>query len=127
MQMLVHFELLYLVVVQKLFISIVLMLNTFLRKLKNLLDIKTSRQTFFKNNQTILYCVDIFALDLLILCLLVKLYFTDMFSPYDFKTNDVIILSYFKDEWNGQNKLDSSNKTSIKWNQWDWKFFEPIK
>ena len=71
--------------------------------------------------------MDIFALDLLILCLLVKLYFTDMFSPYDFKTNDVIILSYFKDEWNGQNKLDSSNKTSIKWNQWDWKFFEPIK
>ena len=26
--------------------------------------------------------------------------FTNMFSPYDFKKNDNIILSYFKDEWN---------------------------
>ena len=26
--------------------------------------------------------------------------FTSMFSPYDFKKNDGIILSYFKDEWN---------------------------
>ena len=26
--------------------------------------------------------------------------FTSMFSPYDFKKNDNIILSYFKDEWN---------------------------
>ena len=26
--------------------------------------------------------------------------FTSMFSPYDFKINDNIILSYFKDEWN---------------------------
>ena len=26
--------------------------------------------------------------------------FTSLFSPYDFKKNDDIILSYFKDEWN---------------------------
>ena len=26
--------------------------------------------------------------------------FMSMFSPYDFKKNDNIILSYFKDEWN---------------------------
>ena len=26
--------------------------------------------------------------------------FTNLFSPYDFKTNDDIIVSYFKDEWN---------------------------
>ena len=26
--------------------------------------------------------------------------FTNMFSPYDFKKNDNIILSYFKDGWN---------------------------
>ena len=26
--------------------------------------------------------------------------FTSLFSPYDFKKNDNIILSYFKDEWN---------------------------
>ena len=25
--------------------------------------------------------------------------FTSMFSPYDFKKNDYIILSYFKDGW----------------------------
>ena len=25
---------------------------------------------------------------------------TSMFSPYDFEKNDIIILSYFKDEWN---------------------------
>ena len=38
--------------------------------------------------------------------------FTNMFSPHNFKKNDDIILSYFKDEWkqfywnNWQNKLD---------------------
>ena len=26
--------------------------------------------------------------------------FTSLFSPYDFKKNDNVILSYFKDEWN---------------------------
>ena len=26
--------------------------------------------------------------------------FSSMFSPYDFKKNDNIILSYFKGEWN---------------------------
>ena len=26
--------------------------------------------------------------------------FISLFSPYDFKRNDNIILSYFKDEWN---------------------------
>ena len=26
--------------------------------------------------------------------------FTSLFSPYDFKKNEDIILSYFKDEWN---------------------------
>ena len=37
----------------KLFISIVLVLNMFLKKLKNLSEIKTSKQTFFEYNQTI--------------------------------------------------------------------------
>ena len=32
--------------------------------------------------------------------------FTSMFSPYDFKKNDDIILCYFKDGCNQQNKLD---------------------
>ena len=25
--------------------------------------------------------------------------YTNLFSPYDFKKNDVIILTYFKNEW----------------------------
>ena len=37
----------------KLFISIVSVLNMFLKKLKNLTEIKTSKQTFFEYNQTI--------------------------------------------------------------------------
>ena len=40
--------------------------------------------------------------------------FTSMFSPYDFEKNGSIILSYFKDEWNWQNKLDWSNEIQIK-------------
>ena len=37
----------------KLFISIVLVLNIFLKKLKNLLEIKTQKQIFFEYKQTI--------------------------------------------------------------------------
>ena len=37
-----------------------------------------------------------------------------MFSPYDFKKNDSIILSYFKDEWNKQNKLARTDKLLTK-------------
>ena len=37
----------------KLFISIVSVLNMFLKKLKNLSEIKTSKQAFFEYNQTI--------------------------------------------------------------------------
>ena len=47
--------------------------------------------------------------------------FTSFFSPYDFEKNDSIILSYFKDEWNWQKKLDWSNKIQTKWNKEDWK------
>ena len=36
--------------------------------------------------------------------------FTSLFSPYDFEKNDSIILSYFKDEWNWENKLNWLNK-----------------
>ena len=45
--------------------------------------------------------------------------FTNLFSPYDFERNDSIILSYFKDEWNWQNKRDCSEKIQIKWNKQD--------
>ena len=43
--------------------------------------------------------------------------YTSLFSPYDFKKKDDIILSYFKDEWkqfyrkNWQNKLDWTDKS----------------
>ena len=53
MQMLVHIRLFYFVEKMKLFISIVLELNIFLKKLKNLLEIKTSKQTFLEYKQTI--------------------------------------------------------------------------
>ena len=69
MQMLVLIGLFYFVKEVKLFISIVLVLNTFLKKSKNLSGIKTLKFTFFEYKQTIQQCVVNFALDLLILCL----------------------------------------------------------
>ena len=49
--------------------------------------------------------------------------FTSMFSPNDFKKNDSIILTYFKDEWNWQNKLVRTEKNSANWNNGNWKLF----
>ena len=40
--------------------------------------------------------------------------YKDLFSPHDFNKNDVIILSYFKNEWNSQNKLVRTDKISTK-------------
>ena len=36
--------------------------------------------------------------------------FTSMFSPHDIEKNGSIILIYFKDQWNCQNKFDWSNE-----------------
>ena len=36
-----------------------------------------------------------------------------MFFPYDFKKYDDIILTYFKDEWNQQNKLVRTDKIRL--------------
>ena len=36
--------------------------------------------------------------------------FTSLFSPHDFDKNDHIVLSYFKNERNWQNKLARPNK-----------------
>ena len=99
----------------KLFISIVLVLNAFLKKLKNSLEIKASKDISFEYKQ-VFQCVDTFALDSMILCLVVKNLlilaacfmfggkkltdFFSFFSPYDFEKNDNIILSYLKDELN---------------------------
>ena len=56
--------------------------------------------------------MDTYVLDLLILCLKEKHWteYRNLFSPYDFKNNDNIILSYFKNEWN---KLNWTNKIII--------------
>ena len=51
--------------------------------------------------------------------------FTALFSPYDFDKNDNIILRYFKDGWNWQNKVVRPNKISTKLNNWNWKLFLP--
>ena len=48
-----HTGLLYFVTEMKLFLSIVLMLNIFLKKLKNLSGIKTLKQTSFEYKETI--------------------------------------------------------------------------
>ena len=40
--------------------------------------------------------------------------FTSMFSLYNFDKNGNIILSYFKDGWNWQNNLDSTDKNQTK-------------
>ena len=40
--------------------------------------------------------------------------FMSIFSPYDFKKNDSTTLSYFKDEWNWQSKLDWSDTNQAK-------------
>ena len=53
--------------------EIVLVLNMFLKKLKNLLKIKTSKLTFLEYNQVIQQRVDTFELDSLILSLLAKI------------------------------------------------------
>ena len=62
----------------------------FLKKSKDLLDIKTQKQTYLDYRHMIQLCVVIFASNLLILCLQV-----DVFT-LDFKKNDKTILNYFK-------------------------------
>ena len=46
-----------------------LKLNMFLKKLSILLEIETSEQIYTEYNEIIQSCMDIFALDLLILCM----------------------------------------------------------
>ena len=68
----IHIGLFYFVKEVKFLISIVLGLNMFLNKLKNLSGIKTSKLTFFEYKQTIQSYVVTFALYFLILCSQVK-------------------------------------------------------
>ena len=43
--------------------------------------------------------MDIFPLDLLILCLQAKIYYTSLSLSYDFNKNDNIILNFIKKQW----------------------------
>ena len=80
----------------KLFTLIALVLNIYLKKLKNLLVIKTNIYRVKATNSVMCgyFCIGfidfMFAGKTLI-------DFTNMFSPYDFNKNDSIIFSYFKD------------------------------
>ena len=68
----------------------------FLKKSKDILDMKTSKQKYLEYKQTIQQCVDTFVLDSLILFAGIGLIdFTSLFSPYNFKKNDELILDYF--------------------------------
>ena len=79
----------------KLFVSIVLVLNMFLKKLKNLSRIKANTFRVQANNSVIR---SYFRTGLIDFMLAGKKFtdFTNLFSPYDFKKNDDIILTYFK-------------------------------
>ena len=82
------------------FISIVLVLNMFLKKLKNLLEIKTKANIFrVQANNSVMF--GSFCIGFIDFMLPGKKLtdFTNMFSPHNFEKNDDIILSYFKDEW----------------------------
>ena len=67
----------------------------FLKKLKNLLEIKTQKQIFFEYKQTIMF--NYFCIEFIDFMLADKKLtdYTNLFSPHDFKKNDNIILSYF--------------------------------
>ena len=99
MQTLVRTRLIYFVTEMKLFISIVLVLNMFLEKLKTLSGKKHQSQHLSKQaNNSIMggyFCIGF--IDLMLAGKKVT-DFTNLFSPYDLEKNEGIILSYFKDE-----------------------------
>ena len=97
MQTLGHIGLLYFVTEVKLFASIVLVLNMFLKKLKHLLRIKNIIANIFRvqaNNSVMhgYFCIG------LIYFMVAGKKLTD-FTDWQ-KHNDNRILSYFRDEWN---------------------------
>ena len=69
----------------------------FLRKLKDLLDIKTQKQTYSEYKQTIQIMRGYFCTGFIDFMFAGRslIDFTSLFSQYDFKKND-IILDYFK-------------------------------
>ena len=100
MQMLVRTGLLYFVTKVKLFLSIVLVLNMFLKKLKNLLDIKNIEANIFQVHANSSVMCGYFCIGLTDFMLAGKklTHFTNLVSPHNFEKNDEIILRYFKNE-----------------------------
>ena len=74
------------------------MLNIFLKKLKNLLKIKTITNSFRIQAYDSIMC-GYFCMGFINFMLAGKKLsdYTNLFSPHDLKKNDSIILSYFKD------------------------------
>ena len=99
------------------FISLVLLLNMFLKKLKNLLGTKKNinANIFQVQSNNSIMC-GYFCIGFIDFMRAGKTLvdFTSLFFPYDFEKNDNIILNYFKDEWNWQNKFNWSNKIQTK-------------
>ena len=84
----------------KLFISMDLVLNMFLKKLTNFIENKTIIANIFRveANDSIMcgyFCIGF--IDFMVAGKKVT-DLTSLFSPYDFENNDDLILSYFKDE-----------------------------
>ena len=73
-----------------------MVLNIFLKKLKNLSEIKTQKQIFFDYKEMCGY----FSIEFIDFMLAGKKLtdYANLFSSHDFKKNDNIILSYFKNE-----------------------------
>ena len=100
MEIQAHIGLLYFVTDMKLFISIVLVLKMFLKKLKNLLGKKNIKVNIFRVQGNDSVMCGYFCIGFIDFMLADKKLtnFTNFFSPYDFKKNDDIILTYFKNE-----------------------------
>ena len=70
----------------------------FQKRLKNLMVIKTPKQIYLEFKTTIQLCVFFFCILFIDFMLAGKslIDFTNLFSPYDLKKKDKIILSYFR-------------------------------
>ena len=100
MQIQAHIGLLYFVTEMKLFISMDLVLNIFLKKLTNFIENKTIIANIFRVEANDSVMCGYFCIGFIDFMVAGKKLtdLTSLFSPYDFEINDDLILSYFKDE-----------------------------
>ena len=100
MQMLFHIGLLCFVAEVKLFMSIILVLNMFLKRLTKFIGNKNIIANLFPLQANNSVKCGYFCIGFIDFMLTGKKAtdFTSIFSPYDFEKNDNIVLSYFKDE-----------------------------